>query len=156
MLSPFLANLRDKVGHDLLLLPSVTVLAFNPGGEVLLVRHSNYNVWVAPGGMVEVDESPAAAAHREMAEETGCRVELQGIVGVYGGPNFRVRYQNGDEVAYVMTVYEALIVGGELQPDGQETLETRFFTHAATQEIQTGAWLPEVLRDAFARRGTKT
>ncbi len=156
MLSPYLANLRNKVGHDLLLLPSVTVLVFNPSGEVLLVRHSNYNVWVAPGGMVEVDESPASAAHREMEEETGCRVELQGIVGVYGGPNFRVHYQNGDEVAYVMTVFEGLIIGGNLQADGQETLETRFFTHAETQEIKTGAWLPEVLRDAFARKGNQT
>lgn len=156
MLSPYLTNLRDKVGHGLLLLPSVTVLAFNLSGEVLLVRHSNYNVWVAPGGMVEVDESPAAAAHREMEEETGCRVELQGIVGVYGGPNFRVHYQNGDEVAYVMTVFEGLIVGGELQPDGQETLETRFFTYEETQQIQTGAWLLEVLSDAFARRGSQT
>ena len=156
MLSPYLANLRDKVGHDLLLLPSVTVLAFNPSGEVLLVRHANYNVWVAPGGMVEVDESPASAAHREMEEETGCRVELQGIVGVYGGPNFRVQYQNGDKVAYVMTVFEGLIVGGELRPDGVETLETRFFTYVETRQVQTGAWLPEVLRDAFARRGNQT
>ncbi|MET4072903.1 NUDIX domain-containing protein [Hymenobacter sp. UYCo722] len=153
MLSPYLANLRNKVGHDLLLLPSVTVLAFNSSGEVLLVRHSNYNVWVAPGGMVEVDESPAAAACREMEEETGCRVELKGIVGVYGGPDFRVHYQNGDEVAYVMTVFEGLITGGELRPNGQETLETRFFSHAETRAIQTGAWLPEVLSDAFARRG---
>ena len=155
MLSPYLANLRSKVGHDLLLLPSVTILAFNSSGEVLLVRHSNYNVWVAPGGMIEVDESPASAAHREMKEETGCRVELQGIVGVYGGPNFRVHYQNGDDVAYVMTVFEAQIVGGHLEPDGQETLEAKFFTYADTQEIQTGNWLPEVLRDAFARKGNE-
>ena len=85
-MSPFLAQLRQKVGHDLLLLPSVTVLAFNAEGQVLLVRHANNNVWVAPGGMIEVDEAPAEAARREMGEETGCEVELLGILGVYGGP----------------------------------------------------------------------
>ncbi|MFD1467823.1 NUDIX domain-containing protein [Hymenobacter caeli] len=151
-MSPYLVQLRNKVGHDLLLLPSVTVLAFNTEGQVLLVRHANNNVWVAPGGMIEVDETPEQAARREMREETGCEVELLGILGVYGGPAFRVRYQNGDEVAYVMTVFEARITGGELKPDGQETLETRFSSYSDSQNLTTGDWLPEVLQDVFARK----
>jgi len=151
-MSPFLTQLRQKVGHDLLLLPSVTVLVFNPEDQVLLVRHANNNVWVAPGGMIEVDEVPEAAAQREMREETGCEVELLGILGVYGGPAFRVLYQNGDEVAYVMTVYEARITGGQLQPDGQETLEVGFFSPDQVADLPTGTWLPEVLRDVFAKK----
>ena len=116
----------------------------------------NRNVWVAPGGMIEIDETPAQAARREMQEETGCEVELLGILGVYGGPAFRVQYQNGDEVAYVMTVYEARITAGELEPDGQETLEIGFFSHAETHRLPTGAWLPEVLQDVFASRATRS
>lgn len=151
-MSPYLAQLRNKVGHDLLLLPSVTVLVFNTEGQVLLVRHADKNVWVAPGGMIEVDETPEQAARREMQEETGCEVTLLGILGVYGGPAFRVQYQNEDEVAYVMTVFEARITGGELKPDGQETLETRFFSHAEIHGLTTGTWLPEVVQDVFAKK----
>lgn len=151
-MSPFFVQLRKKVGHDLLLLPSVTVLVFDSAGRVLLVRHANNNVWVAPGGMIEVDEMPEQAARREMQEETGCEIEILGILGVYGGSAFRVQYQNGDEVAYVMTVYEARISGGELKPDGQETLETNFFSYAETHSLTTGAWLPEVLQDVFAKK----
>ena len=138
MLSPYLAGLRQKVGHDLLLLPSVTVLVTDEVRRVLLVRHSDKNVWVAPGGMIELDETPQQAAIREMKEETGCEVELLRIAGVFGGPHFRTQYRNGDQVAYVMTVFEARIVGGTLEPDGVETLETSFFSFTETQQLACG------------------
>lgn len=149
MLSPYLAGLRKKVGSDLLLLPSVTVLVTDEARRVLLVRHSDKNVWVAPGGMVELDETPQQAAIREMREETGCAVELLRIAGVFGGPQFRVHYRNGDQVAYVMTVFEARIVGGTLQPDGVETLETGFFSFEETRQLACGKWLPTVLADFY-------
>lgn len=42
--------------------------------QVLLLRRNkepNLGLWVAPGGKVEIDESPRDAAHRELTEETG-------------------------------------------------------------------------------------
>ncbi|MGH7554556.1 MAG: NUDIX hydrolase [Longimicrobiales bacterium] len=44
---------------------SVTALLFDDEGRLLLVRHSSAVLWVAPGGMIEPDEDPAAAARRE-------------------------------------------------------------------------------------------
>lgn len=149
MLSPYIAGIRKKVGGDLLLLPSVTILVADEARRVLLVRHSDKNVWVAPGGMIEPDETPQQAAIREMQEETGCAVELLRIAGAYGGPEFRLRYRNGDEVAYVMTVFEAKIVGGSLQADGVETLEAGFFSYEETKKLNCGRWLPRVLADFY-------
>src|ERR1044072_474264 len=123
MISSYIQQIREKIGHEFLLLPSVTILVFDAEKRVLLVRHHNNNVWVAPGGMIEPDEIPEEAARREMQEETGCRVRLTKTFGSYGGHQFRIRYQNGDQVGYVMTVYEAEIIEGELRPDGQEILE---------------------------------
>lgn len=40
-------------------------------GEVLLVRNRWSDGWVPPGGKIEPDESPPAAAEREVEEETG-------------------------------------------------------------------------------------
>jgi ADP-ribose pyrophosphatase YjhB (NUDIX family) len=52
---------------------SVIVVAFDNAGQVLLVRHSyGPPVWAVPGGGLDRDEAPEAAASREIREELGC------------------------------------------------------------------------------------
>src|SRR5262249_30102470 len=97
-ISEYLRNLRSKVGPTLLLVPSVTGLVFDDDGRVLLVRHSNGGVWVAPGGAIDPGETPQDALVREVWEETGLRVMPKRMCGVFGGPEFHVQYANGDEV----------------------------------------------------------
>lgn len=96
--APHIARLREKVGHDLLLLPSVAVLPTDDEGRVLLVRQTDFEVYATIGGAIDEDEDPADAARREAKEETGLDVELTGLLGVIGGPQFRVIYPNGDRV----------------------------------------------------------
>jgi 8-oxo-dGTP pyrophosphatase MutT (NUDIX family) len=115
------------VGSELLLLPSVTVLPRDTEGRVLLVRDRAMNAWMTIGGMVEPDEDPALAAVREASEEAGILVELEGILGALGGPQFRLRYPNGDETAYVTIVYGARLIGGVPQADGDETDDVSWF-----------------------------
>src|SRR5262245_21041746 len=115
-MSDYMRRLRAKIGTDLLQLPSVTVLARDAQGRVLLVRHSETGRWVIPGGAVEPHEVPADTAIREMWEETGLRVELTRVLGVYGGPEFHVTYGNGDEVSFVVTVFEG-------RPDRKSVVE---------------------------------
>jgi 8-oxo-dGTP pyrophosphatase MutT (NUDIX family) len=45
--------------------------------------------WELPGGHVELDEDPLEAAVRETEEETGYRVNVRGIVGVYSWSGLR-------------------------------------------------------------------
>jgi 8-oxo-dGTP pyrophosphatase MutT (NUDIX family) len=47
-------------------------------GKVLLHFHRKLGMWLPPGGHIERDELPDAAAVREVFEETGIRVELVG------------------------------------------------------------------------------
>jgi ADP-ribose pyrophosphatase YjhB (NUDIX family) len=47
-------------------------------GAVLLVRLTYRNSWGLPGGLLKRGETPAEAAHREVAEESTLRVELVG------------------------------------------------------------------------------
>ncbi len=127
-ISPYLTRLRERVGHDLVLLPSVAVLPWDEHGRVLLVREAETGLWQTIGGAVEPDESPAQAAVREAAEEAGVVVELAGIRGVCGGPPFRMTYPNGDLVSYVPTIFDARVIAGEPRADQEETIAVAWFT----------------------------
>jgi ADP-ribose pyrophosphatase YjhB (NUDIX family) len=59
--------------------------------------------WSFPSGYVDLGETPESAAIREVKEETGFDVALDGLVGVYSSPNRPV----------VFIVYSGSVVGGE-------------------------------------------
>jgi 8-oxo-dGTP diphosphatase len=65
---------------------SARVFLFAPAGEVLLIRFAvpqedgEFVFWVTPGGEIEEGETEIAAARRELKEELGLDLELQGPV----------------------------------------------------------------------------
>ena len=148
-MSPYVRNLRAKIGTDLLEVPTVSVIVMDAQLRVLLVRHVEGNLWTTPGGMIEPLEVPADAAVRETYEETGLHVELTRILGVVGGPLFRAAYSNGDEIAFVSTVFAARPLGGTLRPDGVETLETRYFARDELAGLPMKRHVPPVLALAY-------
>jgi 8-oxo-dGTP pyrophosphatase MutT (NUDIX family) len=153
-MSDYVRGLRERVGHEpLLQVPSVAVAVRDEGGRVLLARHVEGGVWLLPGGAVEPAETPADAAVRETWEETGLLVRLARVVGVFGGPEFVVRYGNGDRTSYVMTVFEARAEGGSPRADGVELLELRFAGAGEWEALPCAAWAPVVLAAVFAGGG---
>jgi 8-oxo-dGTP pyrophosphatase MutT (NUDIX family) len=126
-ISPYIRDLRSAIGHRYLMVPSVAVLARDDAGRLLLVRDVETGNWQTLGGAVDPDESPREAAIRESLEEAGVTVRIDGLRDVLGGPQFRLRYRNGDEVGYVPAVFEARVIGGEPKPDGEEVTETGWF-----------------------------
>ncbi len=124
-----IAKLRAAVGHDLLLLPSVSVLPVDEAGRLLLVRHAGHgDGWGTLGGAVEPGESPAAAAVREAREEISADIAIVRLLDVLGGTDYEVSYPNGDRTAYVTAVYEARIIAGSPAPGDGELSELAWFT----------------------------
>jgi ADP-ribose pyrophosphatase YjhB (NUDIX family) len=127
-IAPHIARLRAVVGHELLLLPAVSVLPVDDDGRILLVRHAGHaDGWGILGGAVEPGESPATAAVREVREEISADIRLIRLLDVLGGPDYEVSYPNGDRVAYVTAVYEARIAGGTPTPGDGEISEVAWF-----------------------------
>lgn len=67
------------------------------------------NKLILPGGFVEYGETVEQAAVRESEEETGLKVKLKEILGVYSDPKRDPRFCSGD-VSFV-----AEVVGGKLK-----------------------------------------
>jgi len=127
-ISAHLARLRAVVGHDLLLLPSVSVLPVDQAGQLLLVRHAGHDDgWGVLGGAVEVGESPAEAAVREAREEIGVDIRLVRLLDVLGGADYQVNYPNGDRTAYVTAVYQATIINGSPAVSDDELTDVAWF-----------------------------
>jgi ADP-ribose pyrophosphatase YjhB (NUDIX family) len=148
-MSEYMRGIREKVGSQLLEMPSVGIVTFDARRRVLLVRHAELQVWTVPGGAVEPNEVPADAAVREAWEETGLFVELTGIRGVYGGPDFVVTYANGDAISYVVILFEAQPIGGHLRPDGVETLEAAYFARDELSSLSMQPWVRILVDETF-------
>jgi 8-oxo-dGTP pyrophosphatase MutT (NUDIX family) len=148
-MSDYLQQIRQKVGHDLLLLPSAAVVLLDEQNRILFGRHADRNIWVLPGGLIEPAELPADAALRELWEETGLIAELTGILGVYGGPHLIVNYANGDQASYVGTIFRGRTTGGSLRPDGTEILELRYFSRGEFLTVPHAKWLDALINTLF-------
>ena len=59
------------------------------GSRVLLQLRPFPPGWELPGGHVEPDEDPMETAVREAEEETGYRIRIRGLVGVYSWSGLR-------------------------------------------------------------------
>ena len=151
-MSPYVRELRARVGSARLLLPSVTALVFDDAGRLLLVRQGDLDVWSTPGGAMEPGEPPADAVVREAWEETGLLVEPRRIAGVYGGDETVVRYPNGDETQYVMIVFDCAVRGGAPRADGDETLEVRYVAADEARALALTPWLRHLIDTFYARR----
>jgi 8-oxo-dGTP pyrophosphatase MutT (NUDIX family) len=129
-MSEYVRRLRDAIGTELLLLPSVAVIVRDEHARVLLVLDAGHGQWGLLGGGVDPGESPQEAAVRECREELGIDVELGDVIGALGGREYEVEYANGDRSAYVTVLFDGRVADGELVPDGVEVLEARWFSEA--------------------------
>jgi 8-oxo-dGTP diphosphatase len=75
-----LSTLPDPPPLERRLAVAVAVIA-SPRGVLIVRRRDHVPPWAFPGGKIEPDETPAEAAVREVAEETGLQVCPGGEIG---------------------------------------------------------------------------
>ncbi|HEY1390137.1 MAG TPA: NUDIX domain-containing protein [Ktedonobacterales bacterium] len=113
-------------------------------GRVLLAQREDLHVWALPGGMIEPGETAAEAAIREVEEETGIRVELLALVGLYARPEWI-----GDDHC---AIFAARPLGGVLKPQDGEAVDVAYFAADALPERLVW-WHRQPIADALAGRG---
>jgi 8-oxo-dGTP pyrophosphatase MutT (NUDIX family) len=148
-ISPYLRGLRARIGHELVLLPSVAVMIRDAAGRLLLVRNRDDGLWQTVGGGMDPGEEPADAAVREAFEETGLLVEPTRVIGVYGGPLFQLTYPNRDVVSYVGIAFAARVVGGAERPCEEEVDRLGWFAREGMLALPMAPHTRRLIEDTF-------
>jgi 8-oxo-dGTP pyrophosphatase MutT (NUDIX family) len=127
--------LRKRVGSALVISPSVGAVIHDHEGKLLLQEKASGEAWSLPAGGVELGESPQEAIMREVMEETGYAIRIHAILGIFGGRTYRYTYPSGDQVEYVVTLFQCKIIGGAGVPTDSETKSIRYFDRHEMPEL---------------------
>lgn len=108
--------------------PKVAVGAVvgNDAGELLLVQRSDSGVWLYPTGWADVGYSPAEVVVKEVAEETGIRCEVLGVLAVLDGMRMGLT-----RIPLYSIVFHCRAIGGELAAHPLETSDVGWFSRDA-------------------------
>lgn len=103
--------------------------------EILLMQRSDNGQWGLPGGHVEPGESLVDAVAREVHEETGWRIAVGDLIGVYSDPARQViDYGGGNRVHSVNLCFAARALEPGEPTTPEETLDQGFFRTDALPE----------------------
>lgn len=103
----------ERVGRLGTLRTGCTAAIFDATRTKLLLTRRNDNArWCLPGGQMEPGESAAEACVREVWEETGLRVRVVRLIGVYSDPNLLLEYPDGKRIHIVGLHFEAEALEG--------------------------------------------
>jgi 8-oxo-dGTP diphosphatase len=126
---------------------SVVACVIDTRERVLLMRRTVepfHGYWIMPGGKIEHGEPILSALHREVAEEVGIEVLVEGLIDVYehlgvGG--------NGDH--FVILYYRATPLSLELRPDGIECDEAIWSEKATLPQLELAPGARHILAQVF-------
>ncbi|MEW2469290.1 NUDIX domain-containing protein [Streptomyces sp. NPDC046994] len=79
----YMSNSARKTQSTPLHSVSVAGAVVREDGRLLAIRRADNGTWELPGGVLELTEAPEEGVAREVWEETGIRVEVDELTGVY-------------------------------------------------------------------------
>lgn len=133
----YLWSLRQRVGHELVLMPGAVVVLADGDGRVLFQRRTDNGAWDLPSGGAEPGSTFRSTAATEVAEETGLVVDPDDLTpfGCLSDPEAHtVDYPNGDRTHYFSMCFVARGWTGELAPEASEVQELAWLDPMAPPE----------------------
>ena len=124
-------------------------MVFNEAGEILLIKRSKppqYGRWMVPGGRLEWGETLEEAAIREIREETGIDIEIDGFLEI-----IEAIIPGDGGFHYVIMDYSARAVSGSLAA-GSDALEAVWFSPDSLESLDLTPDLVRVIDKARAGR----
>ena len=100
-------------------------------GKVLMVQEGKnyiYGLWNFPSGRLENNERIVNAAIREAQEETGYKVTISGLTGIYN-------FFSETNAQVVMFNFVGEVVEGDLKYDNEEIINAKWFSINEISEL---------------------
>ena len=113
--------------------------------QILMVKETADGRWTLPGGWIDLGESPAYAAEREVLEETGMKVTAEKLAAVFD--KRRHDHPPAPHHAYLL-FFLCLLEGGSLTPS-IETSEVGWFPSDRLPELSTGRATEKQIKRMF-------
>lgn len=122
----YVADLRQKIGTDLIWLPGASAYVLDTAGDrVLLVRRADNGRWTPITGICDPGEEPDVTAQREAREEACVEIEVERLLAV---SSLRpIAYDNGDRCQYLDHAFRCRWVSGDARVGDEESSEVRWF-----------------------------
>lgn len=125
--------IRSKVGSEMIILNFAGAIITNEDGQILLQRRRDKDKWGFPGGAMEIGESADETAKREVEEETGLKIKIEELIGIY--TKYFDEYPNGDRAQTIAFFYKGSISGGKIIDGNEESIELKFFNKDEVPEL---------------------
>ena len=93
----YIKSIRPRLGHQKILLNCAGAV-IEQDGKILLQRRSDNGGWGLPGGLLELEETYAQAAIREVREETGLDCRLTAFLGRTDEESLELRFFSREEL----------------------------------------------------------
>ncbi|MEV7045461.1 NUDIX domain-containing protein [Amycolatopsis sp. NPDC051061] len=112
---------------------AVAVSAFiqDDEGRILMIKRTDNDLYSIPGGQLELGETLAEAAVREVREETGIECEVTTVIGLYSDPKHVIAYDDGEVRQEFSICFRAQPTGGKPSTSS----ESKEVTWRTAQEI---------------------
>lgn len=120
-----------KSGNGVIKLTVITGCVIQDNNRILMVQEGQgmeKELWNFPSGRLENKEKMLNAAIREVEEETGYKISISGLLGVYNFISI-----NNDQV--IMFCYIGEVVGGSLRYDNNEIINVKWLSFDEIAEL---------------------
>jgi 8-oxo-dGTP pyrophosphatase MutT (NUDIX family) len=122
----YLGQLRALAGDRTLLFVGARAV-LTDAGHLLLIQRSDNGHWAMPAGAMELGESIAECAAREVWEETRLRARAVTPFALQTGPSYTITNLYGDTYQLFTVVFRVDEWDGELATVTDETTDAAFF-----------------------------
>lgn len=119
--------------------------------RLLMIRRTDSGLHALPGGRHELGETMTETAMRETTEETGVRIEVTGLLGIYSNPQHVVAFSDGEVRQEFSICFRARPVGGSPRGSSEST-EVRWVERSEIPELNVHPSIRLRIEHGFSRR----